>query len=77
MHKLIEKALREHREEQGEVTGYLLITFRDGEAMLTGQASDCDEIAQEVIEDIQAALSNPMSPADDAEDEIGICAGQA
>ena len=77
MHKLIEKALREHREEQGEVTGYLLITFRDGEAMLTGQASDCDEIAQEVIEDIQAALSNPMSAADDAEDDIGICAGQA
>ena len=77
MHKLIEKALREHREEQGEVTGYLLITFRDGEAMLTGQASDCDEVAQEVIEGIEAALSNPMSAADDAEDDIGICAGQA
>ena len=77
MHKLIEKALREHRDEHGEVTGYLLITFRDGEAMLTGEASDCDEIAQEVIKDIQAALSNPMSAADDAEDEIGICAGEA
>ncbi len=77
MHKLIEKALREHREEQGEVTGYLLITFRDGEAMLTGQASDCDEVAQEVIEGIEAALSNPMSAADDAEDDIGICAGEA
>jgi len=59
LHKLIEKALREHREEQGEVTGYLLITFRDGEAMLTGQASDCDEVAQEVIESIEAALSTP------------------
>ena len=77
MHKLIEKALREHREEQGEVTGYLLITFRDGEAMLTGQASDCDEVAQEVIESIEAALSNPMNAADDAEDDIGICAGEA
>ena len=77
MHKLIEKALREHREEQEEVTGYLLITFRDGEAMLTGQASDCDEVAQEVIESIEAALSNPMSAADDAEDDIGICAGEA
>ncbi len=77
MHTLIEKALREHREEQGEVTGYLLITFRDGEAMLTGQASDCDAVAQEVIEGIEAALSKPMSAADDAEDEIGICSGQA
>ncbi len=77
MHTLIEKALREHREEQGEVTGFLLITFRDGEAMLTGQASDCDEVAQEVIEWIETALSKPMSAADDAEDEIGICAGQA
>ncbi len=77
MHKLIEKALREHREEHGEVTGFLLITFRDGEAMLTAQASDCDEVAREVIEGIEAALSDPMSPADDDEDEIGICAGQA
>ena len=77
MHKLIEKALREHREEQGEVTRYLLITFRDGEAMLTGQASDCEEVAQEVIEGIETALSIPMSAADDAGDEIGICAGQA
>jgi hypothetical protein len=77
LHKLIEKALREHREEHGEVTGFLLITFRDGEAMLTGQASDCDEVAQEVIDEIGAALLNPASRADDAEDEIGVCAGQA
>ena len=77
MHKLIEKALCEHREEHGEVTGFLLITFRDGEAMLTAQASDCDEVAREVIEGIEAALSDPMSPADDDEDEIGICAGEA
>jgi hypothetical protein len=45
--------------------------------MLTAQASDCDEVAREVIEGIEAALSDPMSPADDDEDEIGICAGQA
>ncbi len=77
MHKLIEKAVRDHREEQGEVTGYLLITFRDGEAMLTGEASDCDEVAQEVIDSIQAALLDPMSAANDPEDEIGLCAGQA
>ncbi len=77
MHKLIEKALREHREEHGDVTGFLLITFRDGEAMLTAQASEGDEVAQEVIAGIEAALSDPMSAADDDEDEIGICAGQA
>ena len=77
LHNLIEKALREHRDEQGEVTGFLLITFQDGEAMLTGQASDCDEVAQEVIDSIEAALSDPMSAANDPEDEIGVCAGQA
>jgi hypothetical protein len=59
LHKLIEKALREHREEQGEVTGFLLITFRDGEAMLTGQASDCDEVAQEVIEGMRLPCRHP------------------
>ncbi len=57
--------------------GYLLITFRDGEAMLTGEASDCDEFAQEVIGSIQAALLDPMSAANDSEDEIGLCTGQA
>ena len=77
LHKLIEKALREHREEQGDVTGFLLITFRDGEAMLTAQASDCDEVARDVIDSIEAALLDPMSPATDADDEIGLCAGQA
>ena len=77
LHKLIEKALREHREEHGDVTGFLLITFRDGEALLTAQASECDEVAQKVIEGIEAALSEPISPADDEEDEIGVCAGQA
>jgi hypothetical protein len=77
LHKLIEKALREHREEQGEMTGFLLITFRDGEAMLTARASDCDDVAREVIDSIEAALLDPMSPATDADDEIGLCAGQA
>ncbi len=45
--------------------------------MITAQASESDEVAQEVIEGIEAALSDPMTAADDDEDEIGICAGQA
>ena len=74
MLKLIEEAIREHRAEPGEVTGFLLITFRDGEAMLTAEASDGDEVAQNIIQGIEAALDE--SP-DDEDDEIGPCAGQA
>jgi hypothetical protein len=77
MRRLIEKALREHQDEQGEITGYMLITFRDGEAMVTGEASDGDEVAQEVIGGIEAALLDPACACDDADDEIGVCAGHA
>jgi hypothetical protein len=71
--KLIEKALREHRAEPGEVTGFVLITFRDGEAMITAEVSDGDEAAQNIVAGLGAALEE--GPDDD--DEIGPCAGQA
>ena len=77
LRKLIEKALREHQDEQGEITGYMLITFRDGEAMISGEASDGDEVAQQVISEIEEALLNPSCACDNEEDEIGRCAGHA
>jgi hypothetical protein len=77
LRKLIEKALQDHLDEQGELTGFMLITFRDGEAMVTAEAQEGDAIAQEVIGGIEAALLNPECACDDADDEIGICAGHA
>ena len=77
MRKLIEKALQEHLHEQGEITGYMLITFRDGEAMVSGLASEGDEAAQDVISGIEAALQDPACACDDADDAIGLCAGHA
>jgi hypothetical protein len=77
LRKLIEQVVREHLDEQGEITGYMLITFRDGEAMVTGEAHDGDEVAQEVIGGIEAALLDPACACDVAGDEIGICAGHA
>jgi hypothetical protein len=38
--------------------------------MLTGEASDCDEVAQEVIDSIQSALLDPMSAANDPETRL-------
>ena len=77
MRKLIEKALREHQLEQGEITGYMLITFQDGEAMISGEASDGDEVAQQIISEIEAALLNPPCDCDSEQDEIGRCSGHA
>jgi hypothetical protein len=77
LRKLIEKALREHQEEQGDITGYMLITFQDGEAMISGKASDGDEVAQQIISEIEEALLNPSCACDNEEDEIGRCAGHA
>jgi hypothetical protein len=77
LRKLIEKALREHQDEQGDITGYMLITFRDGEAMISGEASDGDEVAQGIISEIEAALLNPSCACDNEEDEIGRCVGHA
>ena len=77
MRKLIEEAVREHQDEQGEITGYMLITFRDGEAMISGEASEGDELAQHIIGDIEAALLAPSHACDNEEDEIGRCVGHA
>ncbi len=77
LRKLIEKALREHQDEQGDITGYMLITFRDGEAMISGEASDGDEVAQGIISEIEAALLNPACACENEQDEIGRCVGHA
>ena len=77
MRKLIEKALREHQEEQGEITGYMLITFQDGEAMISGEASEGDEVAQQIISEIEAALLSPPCACGNEQDEIRRCSGHA
>jgi hypothetical protein len=78
LRKLIEQVLREHLDEQGEITGYMLITFRDGEAIVTGEASEADRVDQEVIGGIEAALLEPTCAFDAADDDaIGVCAGHA
>jgi hypothetical protein len=48
---------------------------RGGIATFSSDAGD--EAAQEILEAIAAALIEPMSPADDQDDAIGICAGTA
>jgi hypothetical protein len=55
----------------------MLITFQDGEAMISGEASDSDEVAQQIISEIEEALLNPSCACDNEEDEIGRCAGHA
>ena len=77
MRKLIEKALREHQQEQGDITGYMLITFQDGEAMISGEASEGDEVAQQIISEIEAALLDPPCACENEQDEIGRCSGHA
>ncbi len=77
LRKLIENALREHQEEQGELTGYMLITVQDGEAMISGEARDSDEVAQQIISEIETSLLNPACACEIEQDEIGRCSGHA
>ena len=77
MRKALQRALRDHLQPDGQITGYMVVTFRDGVATITSDASDNDEAAQEVLETIPLAILDPASPAEDASDEIGICAGNA
>ena len=76
MRKSVQKAVQDHLQLAGDITGYMVVTFRDGVATITSEASEADEAAQEVLEAIAQAIVDPMSPADD-HDEIGICAGNA
>ncbi len=77
MRKDLQRAVREHLQQKGEITGYMVVTFRDGIATFSSDAGDGDEAAQEILEAIATALIEPMSPADDQDDAIGVCAGTA
>lgn len=77
MRKAIQRALRDHLQSEGQITGFMVVTFRDGVATITSDASDNDEVAQEVLETIAVAILDPASPADDSDDGIGVCAGNA
>lgn len=77
MRKALQRALRDHLQSEGQITGFMVVTFRDGVAAITSDASDNDEAAQKVLGTLAEALLEPVSPAQDADDEIGICAGSA
>jgi hypothetical protein len=76
MRKLIQKALVRHLREQGEQTGALLITFRDGRPQMTGLIDEADGTAEAIITAIMSAINEPDA-ADENEDMIGPCAGRA
>lgn len=77
MRKLIEEALREHEDGNGEMTGFLLITFSNGRPAMTGAVDGIDETAEAVISGLMEAVSNPYDGAADEDDAIGPCAGRA
>jgi hypothetical protein len=76
MRKLIQKALLRHLREQGEPTGALLITFRDGQPQMTGLIDEADWAAEAMITAVISAIHEPNAAGED-EDSIGPCAGRA
>ena len=77
MRKRLGRVLREHQDEPGAITGYLVITFRDGRAYMTGEASDADELARTMIDGVIEAIEAPPNAAADDGDAIGPCMGHA
>jgi hypothetical protein len=58
MRKDLQRAVREHLQQKGEITGYMVVTFRDGIATFSSDAGDGDEAAQEILEAIATDLSS-------------------
>ncbi len=77
MRKALQRAVLEYLQQKGEITGYMVVTFRDGIATFSSDAGDDDEAAQEILEAIATALVEPINPAEDQDDAIGVCAGTA
>ncbi|WP_262266089.1 hypothetical protein [Microvirga yunnanensis] len=75
MRKLNRKALLRHLREQGEPTGALLITFRDGQPQMTDLINESDRAADAMITAVISAIHEPASGED--VDSIGPCAGRA
>lgn len=68
--KLI-KVVREHRAAQGQCTGYFLVTFCDGKAVISGE-TDGSDAAMEIVQFLADAIGTK-----DDDDEIGPCRGTA
>jgi hypothetical protein len=78
MRKAFQRAVEQQLDQDGEITGYMVVTFRDGVATFSSDASEGDEPAQEILAAIATALTEPESvAADDDDDAIGVCAGSA
>ncbi|MXQ10267.1 hypothetical protein [Microvirga makkahensis] len=77
MRKLIQKALLRHFREQGEFSGALLITFKDGRPQMTGLIDDDDQAAEALIMAVMNAIETPDSDDEDYVDTIGPCVGEA
>ena len=73
MRKELEDAVREHSQTQHGLTGYFLVTFDRGQATVSGQSDEHDEIAAEIIR----LLADAMGEEPDDDDEIGPCRGTA
>lgn len=69
--KLI-KAVQRHRRVQGKPTGYFLVTFKEGQAVVSGETDGFDDTAAEIIRVLGDCMGDEPQ-----EDEIGICLGTA
>jgi hypothetical protein len=76
MHKELEEMVREHQEAQGEFTGFFLVTFKDGAAVVSGHARN-DDLAAEIIGALSDALGEGESEPAHGRDTIGECWGHA
>jgi len=71
MRKKIIEAVQDHGAAQGTCTGFFLVTFRNGEVVVSGHALAHDKMAAEIIRVLSEALG------EDDQDEIGRCWGTA
>lgn len=76
MRKELEEMVREHQEAQGEFTGYFLVTFKDGAAVVSGLSRD-DDLAAEIIGALSDALGEGENEPAQCRDTIGECWGHA
>ena len=70
--KLI-KAVQEHMSRQHRSSGFFLVTFQDGQAIVSGETDGEDATAGEIIR----LLADCMTDEADDQDAIGPCLGTA
>ncbi len=77
MREKLVRAVQEHLRRHGQCSGFFLVTFENGEAIVSAETRGDDGLATEVIGLLAKCMDEDVTEVDTDMDAIGPCWGSA